>query len=75
MDTKGPKMVAGDFTTQGKLSQHLKDVRLILSEGDRVGATLPLSALHRELLEGLEAAGLGEADNSAIIRAFGVARR
>ncbi|MGD8238580.1 MAG: NAD(P)-dependent oxidoreductase, partial [Armatimonadota bacterium] len=73
MDTKGPKMVAGDFTTQGKLSQHLKDVRLILSEGDRVGATLPLSALHRELLEGLEAAGLGEADNSAIIRAFGVA--
>ncbi|MFQ5810800.1 MAG: NAD(P)-dependent oxidoreductase [Armatimonadota bacterium] len=75
MDTKGPKMVAGDFTTHGKLSQHLKDVRLILTEGDRVGARLPLSTLHRELLAALEADGLGEADNSAIIRAFDVAPR
>jgi 3-hydroxyisobutyrate dehydrogenase-like beta-hydroxyacid dehydrogenase len=70
MDTKGPKMVAGDFTTQGKLSQHLKDVRLILAEGERIGAKLPLSALHRQLLEALEANGLGDLDNSAIIRAF-----
>lgn len=70
MDTKGRKMIAGDFTPQAKLSQHLKDVRLILEEGSRVGAQLPLSALHRRLLEGLEAIGLGHLDNSAIIRAF-----
>lgn len=31
MDTKGRKMVEGDFRTQARLSQHLKDVRLILS--------------------------------------------
>lgn len=70
MDTKGQKMIAGDFTPQAKLSQHLKDVRLILAEGSRAGVDLPLSALHRQLLEGLEAAGLGDLDNSAIIRAF-----
>ena len=34
MDAKGPKMVAGDFAPQAKLSQHLKDVRIILDEAD-----------------------------------------
>ncbi len=71
MDTKGQKMVTGDFKAQAKLSQHLKDVRLILAEGSRLGISLPLSGVHRQLLERLEAAGLGDLDNSAIIQAFG----
>jgi 3-hydroxyisobutyrate dehydrogenase-like beta-hydroxyacid dehydrogenase len=70
MDVKGPKMVRGDFTPQARLSQHLKDVRLILEEAARTGAVVPLSTLHRDLLEAVEAAGLGGADNSAILRAF-----
>jgi 3-hydroxyisobutyrate dehydrogenase-like beta-hydroxyacid dehydrogenase len=70
MDTKGAKMLRGDFTPQAKLSQHLKDVRLILSLGKKSGAELPLSKLHRQLLERLEAAGCGTLDNSAIIKAF-----
>src|SRR5262245_50034180 len=70
MDAKGPKMVAGDFTPAAKLSQHLKDVRIILVEGERAGQPLPLSALHRQLLEAAEAAGWGELDNSGIIRAI-----
>jgi 3-hydroxyisobutyrate dehydrogenase-like beta-hydroxyacid dehydrogenase len=70
MDTKGPKMLADDFSPQARLSQHLKDVRLILAAAERTGAELPLSVLHRELLERAEAAGCGELDNSAIIRAF-----
>jgi 3-hydroxyisobutyrate dehydrogenase-like beta-hydroxyacid dehydrogenase len=72
MDTKGGKMIAGDFAPEARLSQHLKDVRLILEQGRRCGATLPLSQLHEELLGCLEAAGLGELDNSAVIRAFDV---
>ncbi len=70
MDTKGPKMLAEDFTPQARLSQHLKDVRLILEAAERTGTTLQLSLVHRELLERAEAAGYGELDNSAIIRAF-----
>lgn len=70
MDTKGEKMLAGDFAPQARLSQHLKDVRLILAAGARTGARLPLSSVHRQLLEWAEEAGLGESDNSAIIRAF-----
>lgn len=70
METKGAKMLAEDFSPQAKLSQHLKDVRLILAAGERTGALLPLSRVHRELLARAEAAGYGELDNSAIVRAF-----
>lgn len=70
MDTKGARMVERDFEPEARLSQHLKDVRIILSLGARSGARLPLSTLHRQLLEEAEAAGYGPADNSAIICAF-----
>jgi 3-hydroxyisobutyrate dehydrogenase-like beta-hydroxyacid dehydrogenase len=68
MDVKGQKMLDGDFTPQGKLSQHLKDVRLILDEAHRAGIELPLSQTHRKLLLAAEEAGFGDQDNSAIIR-------
>ncbi len=70
MDTKGQKMLDRDFEPQARLSQHLKDVRLILAAAERTGATLPLSLLHRTLLEQVEAAGHGQLDNSAILLAF-----
>ena len=66
MDVKGQKMLDEDFTVQARLSQHLKDVRLILASG----VTLPLSETHRQLLEQAETIGLGEVDNSAIIKAI-----
>jgi 3-hydroxyisobutyrate dehydrogenase-like beta-hydroxyacid dehydrogenase len=68
MDVKGRKMVDEDFTVQGKLSQHNKDVRLILDEATQAGIELPLSNVHRRLLDLAEADGLGELDNCAIIR-------
>jgi len=70
MDVKGQKMLAEDFTAEARLSQHLKDVRLILDQARQQGKPLPLSELHRTLLEKAEAAGFGAADNSAIIKAF-----
>ncbi len=75
MDTKGPKMLSGDFQPQARLAQHAKDVRLILEIAERTGATLPLSKVHRELLERAEAAGFGPLDNSAIILALGELQR
>ncbi|MBL8827313.1 MAG: NAD(P)-dependent oxidoreductase [Planctomycetaceae bacterium] len=71
MDVKGPKMIAGDFSVQARLSQHLKDVRLILASAAAAGLSLPLSQTHRELLEQAEAAGHGELDNCAVIKAYG----
>lgn len=66
MDVKGQKMLEEDFTVQARLSQHLKDVRLMLDSG----VTLPLSQTHRQLLEQAEALGLGDVDNCAIIKAI-----
>jgi len=70
MDTKGEKMIHGDFQAQARLSQHLKDVRLMLEAAARAGQRLPLSETHRELLEFAESMGLGQLDNSAILRAI-----
>lgn len=70
MDTKGPKMLSSDFEPQARLGQHLKDVRLILELGERIGAGLPLSTLHRQLLESAVDLGLADADNCAIIKAM-----
>lgn len=70
METKGPRMLAGDFAPEARLAQHHKDVRLILSAATEWGAKVPLSALHERLLAELIAAGCGELDNSAIVRAF-----
>lgn len=67
MDTKGEKMLTLDFTPQAKLSQHLKDVKLMLAAST---IPLPLSETHRALLEHAVALGLGDLDNSAIIKAY-----
>lgn len=70
MDTKGPKMVGNDFAPEARLSQHLKDVRLIREAAAQVGQSLPLSDEHHRLLEFAESLGLGGLDNSAIIEAL-----
>lgn len=70
MDSKGEKMLRGDFTPQAKLSQHLKDVRLMLTAAERADAALPLTKTHRRILEHAERLGFGELDNSAIVRAI-----
>lgn len=70
MDTKGEKMVTGDFATQAKLSQHAKDVRILIEQARQRGGRLPFSELHLQLLEHAENSGWGELDNSAIIRSI-----
>ena len=70
MDSKGEKMISGDFSPQARLAQHHKDVRLILAEGHRAGVQLPLSTAHEQLLVRAAALGHGNDDNSAIIRAY-----
>jgi 3-hydroxyisobutyrate dehydrogenase-like beta-hydroxyacid dehydrogenase len=67
MDVKGRKMIEHDFTVQARLSQHLKDVGLMLQAAGKAGMPLPLADTHRRLMEQAEEAGLGELDNSAII--------
>jgi 3-hydroxyisobutyrate dehydrogenase-like beta-hydroxyacid dehydrogenase len=70
MDAKGRKMIDADFTPEARLAQHRKDVRLIVASAERSGAAVPFSRLHERVLADLVARGLGDADNSAVIRAF-----
>lgn len=71
MDVKGEKMLRHDFKPQARLSQHLKDVRLMLAAAAKAHTKLPLSETHRKILSAAEAAGYGQMDNSAIIRVIG----
>ena len=73
MDIKGEKMLRQDFTPQSRIRQHHKDVSLILKYARQAGQELPLSRVHRDILEKAMAAGEGELDNAAVIRE--VARR
>ena len=60
-------MLAGDFSPVARLRQHAKDVALILNQADRVGAALPLTTVHRDILRRAIDAGDGDLDNSAVI--------
>jgi 3-hydroxyisobutyrate dehydrogenase-like beta-hydroxyacid dehydrogenase len=70
MATKGPKMAAGDWSPQARLSQHAKDVRLMLAAAVRHKTRLPLTEVHQQLLGTAEALGCGEMDNCAVIQAL-----
>ncbi len=71
MDTKGDKMVREDFSVQAKLSQHYKDVQLMLDAASKNNSHLPLSETHFEMLRRAMELGYGDSDNSALIKAWG----
>ena len=71
MDVKGPKMVHGDFVPEGRVTQHLKDVHLMLEQAERVKQRLPLLEVHADVLEACVRAGEGDLDNSIVIHEIG----
>jgi len=67
MDTKGPKMISGDFAPEGRVRQTLKDTKLMLDQARKAGQQLPLLQIHADLLESCVRHGDGEQDNSIVI--------
>jgi 3-hydroxyisobutyrate dehydrogenase len=67
MDTKGPKMVRGDFMPEGRARQTLKDVELMLVQAHKLGQELPLARLNAEILRACVDQGEGDQDNSVVI--------
>lgn len=67
MDTKGPKMVAGNFVPEGRVRQTLKDTQLMLDQARKAGQHLPLLSVHAEILQACVAHGESERDNSIVI--------
>lgn len=68
MDTKGDRMLNGDFIAEARIRQHHKDVLLILKYAEKAGQELPLSKVHLDILEKAITAGEADFDNSAVIR-------
>ncbi len=67
MDTKGPKMIAGEFSPEGRVRQSLKDAQLMLDQARKKGQKLPLLEIHADVLEACMRHGEGEHDNSIVI--------
>jgi 3-hydroxyisobutyrate dehydrogenase-like beta-hydroxyacid dehydrogenase len=67
MDTKGPKMVIGDFAPEGRVRQTLKDAQLMMDQARKLGQELPLLEVHAAVLEACVGHGESEKDNSIVI--------
>jgi 3-hydroxyisobutyrate dehydrogenase-like beta-hydroxyacid dehydrogenase len=68
METKGPKMLSGDFSPEGRVKQTLKDAHLMLDQAAGVGQKLPMLEVHADVLEACARAGEADLDNSVIIK-------
>ncbi len=75
MDTKGPKMVAGNFVPEGRVRQTLKDTQLMLDQARKAGQQLPLLEVHADVLQACLRHGEGEQDNSIVIEEIRRRRR
>jgi 3-hydroxyisobutyrate dehydrogenase-like beta-hydroxyacid dehydrogenase len=67
MDTKGPKMIGGDFAPEGRVRQTLKDTQLMLDQARKAGQQLPLLQIHADVLQACVRHGDSERDNSIVI--------
>lgn len=67
MDQKGGKMINADYTPEGYLTTALKDVRLILEQGQRFGAPLFLTGIFAQIAQIGVQTGYAKCDSSSII--------
>jgi len=68
MDVKGRKMIENDFEPQSRIIQHNKDLEIILKYAKKMGQELPLTRIHKKILEEIIITGEGEMDNSIVIK-------
>jgi len=67
METKGGKMLAREFSPEGRVRQTLKDVHMMLDQGVKLRQELPMLKVHCDVLEACVRAGEAERDNSIVV--------
>lgn len=70
MASKGPKMVARDFTPLARVTQSAKDFGLIYDQAQKAGQGLPMAQRYLEVVGDSIAQGEGDLDNSAVMLAI-----
>jgi 3-hydroxyisobutyrate dehydrogenase-like beta-hydroxyacid dehydrogenase len=64
---KGPKMLHGEYSPEGLVRIALKDSRLMLEQGSRVGSPMLVTSLWSQVLQAASEQGLAERDSVAFI--------
>ena len=64
---KGPKMILADYSKQGQIKTALKDSRLMIEQGQRLGAPLLLTNIWSQLLQAAYEKGYAEKDSVSFI--------
>jgi len=72
MIDKGPKMLKADFSPEGQVRTSLKDARLALEQGSRLGAPMLVTSLWAQLQQAAYQQGLADLDSSAFIEVLRV---
>ncbi|HSB89528.1 MAG TPA: NAD(P)-binding domain-containing protein [Anaerolineales bacterium] len=67
LDVKAPRLFRGERGPGFKARMMLKDLGIILETAKAYGAPLPSAAVHQQLYLSMQALGMGELDNSAVI--------
>src|SRR5262249_1148548 len=67
LDIRGPLMAAGEFPPQMKLDLFLKDLRLMLEEGQHLSVPLPLTSTAQHLYTPSANSGPGSQDLAVVI--------
>lgn len=67
MDQKGEKMIKAEYTPESRLTTSLKDVRLMLEQGQRFGTPMFLTSLYAHIVQIGIQTGLAELDPASLI--------
>jgi 3-hydroxyisobutyrate dehydrogenase-like beta-hydroxyacid dehydrogenase len=67
MIDKGPKMILADYSKQGQIKTALKDSRLMIEQGQRLGAPMLLTNISSQLLQMAYEKGYAEKDSVSFI--------
>ncbi len=68
METRGPKMIEGNFNPGFTVSNMYKDLSNVMSLADQVDATLPTASASLEVLRAARANGLNEKDSGSVVQ-------
>lgn len=70
MDAKVPLLLQGKFEPGFRINLHVKDLNNALETGKQIKASLPFTALVREILQSLQVEGKGDLDHGALATFF-----
>jgi 3-hydroxyisobutyrate dehydrogenase-like beta-hydroxyacid dehydrogenase len=70
MVDKGPKMIRGEYGPEGHVRSSLKDSRLMIEQGQRVGAPMLVTSVYSQVLQAALEQGDGDRDTVAMFEVF-----